>query len=408
MNASTVQASINQTRFMVSVGLGLFATMSTSLMLAPLLVPMAADFHTSVSVAGKLNTVTVAAWGFSVGSVGPLSDSFGRRPVALIGLTLLAVSVLASAFAPNIGTLMAFRAISGLGGGMIPPNSMAAVADSLPPERRARAVGKLMAFTALSSVIGVPLVAVVADSGGWRVPFLVIGSLLAACAVLNWFWFPKEARAREGARFQLFSFFSRYKALLAIPMFRALLVANFAHRLAHMALFSYLATYLIDSYDSSVGAVAVPLAIVGIGTVAGSFAGGIVANRNDRMTLIAFSAIAGGVAASLLFALALPLWLAVGIATVSIFLFGVPWTVLLTASTQVSSQSRATGVGLFGISNQTGMVGGAALGGVLLASTGFPGIGYLCLGVAAFSTVIILRFMRRADADDKILVDEPS
>jgi len=126
------------------------------------------------------------------------------------------------------------------------------------------------------------------------------------------------------------------------------------------------------------------------------------------MTLIAMSAIAGGVAASLLFALDLPLWLAVGIATVSIFLIGVPWTVLLTASTQVSSQSRATGVGLFGISNQTGMVGGAALGGVLLASTGFPGIGYLCLGVTAFSTVIILRFMRRADADDKILVDEPS
>ena len=54
------------------------------------------------------------------------------------------------------------------------------------------------------------------------------------------------------------------------------------------------------------------------------------------------------------------------------------------------------------------LVGGAGLGGVLLASSGFPGIGYLCLGAAAFSTVIIVRFMRRADADDKILVDEPS
>ncbi|MCH7736995.1 MAG: MFS transporter [Chloroflexi bacterium] len=394
MSASTIQASINQTRFMVSVGLGLFATMSTSLMLAPLLVAMAADFDTSVSVAGQLNTVTFAAWGFSVVSVGPLSDSFGRRPVALIGLTLLAVSVLASAFAPNIGTLMALRVISGLGGGMMPPNSMAAVADSLPPERRARAIGTLMAFTALSGVIGVPLVAVVADAGGWRVPFLVIGSMLAACAVLNWFWFPRGASAREGGGLQSFSFFSRYKALLAIPMFRALLVANFAQRIAFMALFSYLATYLIDSYDTSVGAVAVPLAFVGIGTVAGSYAGGIVANRNDRMPLIAMSAIAGGVAASLLFALDLPLWLAAALATVSISLFTVPFTVLLAVSTQVSSQSRATGVGLFGISNQAGMVGGAALGGILLASSGFSGIGYLCLGVTAFSVVVIILFMR--------------
>ena len=398
MNASTVQASINQTRFMVSVGLGLFATMSTSLMLAPLLVAMAADFDTSVSVAGQLNTVTFAAWGFSVVSVGPLSDSFGRRPVALIGLTLLAVSVLASAFAPNIGTLMALRVISGLGGGMIPPNSMAAVADSLPPERRARAVGALVAFTSLSSVIGVPLVAVVADAGGWRVPFLVIGSMLAACAVLNWFWFPRGAAVREGGGLRSFSFFSRYKALLAIPMFRALLVANFAQRTAYMALFSYLATYLIDSYDTSIGAVALPLAFVGIGTVVGSYAGGIVANRHDRMPLIAMSAIAGGVAASLLFALDLPLWLAVAIATVSITLFTVPFTVLLAVSTQVSSQSRATGVGLLGISNQTGAVGGAALGGVLLASSGFPGIGYLCLGVTAFSTVIIILFMRQSES----------
>ncbi len=146
------------------------------------------------------------------------------------------------------------------------------------------------------------------------------------------------------------------------------------------------------------GAIAVPLAFVGIGSVAGSYAGGIVANRNDRMALIAMSAIAGGVAASLLFALDPPLWLAVAIASVSISLFTVPFTVLLNVSTQVSSRSRATGVGLFGISNQTGAVGGAALGGVLLASGGFPGIGYLCLGVAAFSTVIIILFMWRSDS----------
>ena len=69
----------------------------------------------------------------SVVTVGPLSDSFGRRrPVALTGLTLLSIGVLASAFAPNLGTLMALRVVTGLGGGMIPPNSMAAVADSVP------------------------------------------------------------------------------------------------------------------------------------------------------------------------------------------------------------------------------------------------------------------------------------
>ena len=135
---------MNQRRFLAAVAVGLFATQSASFMLAPLLVSMAAEFETSVAVAGQLATVTFAAWAISVITVGPLSDSFGRRLVALSGLSLLSVGVLASAFAPNLESLMALRVVTGFGAGMIPPNSMAAVADSVPPARRAQAVGGLM------------------------------------------------------------------------------------------------------------------------------------------------------------------------------------------------------------------------------------------------------------------------
>ena len=359
-------------------------------MLAPLLVALATEFDTSVAVAGQLATVTFAAWGVSVLTVGPMSDSFGRRPVALTGLSLLSIGVLASVFAPNLATLMALRAVTGLGAGMIPPNSMAAVADSVPPARRAQTVGGLMAFATLSSVIGVPLVAVLAESGGWRLPFLATGSLLAACTMLNWFWFPKS----EGTGLRSFSFFSRYRTLLAIPIFRAALAVNFAQRMAFFGLFSYLAAYLIDVYGMSVGAVALPLAFVGIGTVIGSYIGGPVANRKDRMPLIAASSVAGGVAALLLFSIDMPLWAVVAVATGSVALLSVGWPVVITLSTEISGQSRATGIGLLGVSNQSGGVGGAAMGGVLLAASGFPGIGYLSLGAVIGSAVIIVLFMR--------------
>ncbi len=170
----------------------MFAAQLASFMLVPLLAPMAAAFDTSVAVTGQLATVTFAAWAVSVVAVGSVSDSFGRRPVGLVGLSLLTIGILASAFAPNLGILMALRVVTGLGGGMIPPNSMAAVADTVPQARRAQAVGGLMAFATLSSVIGVPLVAIGAESGGWRLPFLVIGGLLAACTLLNLLWFPKS------------------------------------------------------------------------------------------------------------------------------------------------------------------------------------------------------------------------
>ncbi len=381
---------MSQRRFIVAVALSLPFTQSANLMLAPLLVAMTIEFDTSVAVAGQLATVTFAAWGVSVVTVGPLSDSLGRRPVALAGLTLLAISVLASAFAPNLATLMVLRAVTGIGGGMIPPNSMAAVADSVPAARRSRTVGGMMAFATLSAVIGLPLVAVAANAGSWRLPFILIGSLLAACAVLNWFWFPKG----DGATTRSFSFFSRYRTLLTLAVFRSALAVNFAQRIAYMALVGYVAAYLIDIYEMSVGAVALPLACLGIGTAVGSYFGGFVAGREDRMRIIAATAVAGGAAALLAFLIDVSLWTDGAIATAAALLLSVGWPVIITFSTEVSGQSRATGVGLVGASNQSGSVGGTALGGILLAVIGFPGIGYLCLGAGAFSAIVIALFMR--------------
>ena len=113
------------------------------------------------------------------------------------------------------------------------------------------------------------------------------------------------------------------------------------------------------------------------------------------MPLIAALTLAGGAAALLLLSIDVPVWAAVAIATGAIALISVGWPVLITLTTEISGQSRATGVGMMGFSNQSGGVGGAALGGVLLAASGFPGVGYLCLGAAAFSAVIIGLFMRR-------------
>ena len=390
---------MNQNRFLAAVALAFFSTQSSSLMLAPLLVDIAAEFDVSVAVAGQVGTATFAAWAISVVSVGPLSDSLGRRSVALVGLSLLAVGVLASGFAPTLETLMVTRVVTGLGGGMTPPNGMAAVIDVVSPALLAWAIGTLISFTTLSAVIGVPAVALMADLGSWRLPFLVIGSLLTACIVLNWFWFPKN----EAARSRTFAFFARYRDLLALPVLRSILAANLAQRIAYMAIFSYLATYLIDDYGVSVGAVALPLALVGIGGVIGSYIGGMVATHPDRMSLIAASAIGGGVAAAALFSVDLPVWAVVAISTVSIALLSLPWTVMIAVCTEISGNSRATGVGLVGVSNQTGAVGGAALGGLLLAVSGFPGIGYLCLGAVVFSAVVIVVFMRSAGAGATLL-----
>ena len=181
---------------MAVLGLTVFATISATLIVPPLLVEIATDLEISVAVSGQLATATFAAWALMGVSGGPLSDSFGRRPVAMVCLAALSISMLASAFAPNLETLLALRILTGLGGGALPPNIVGTVADVISPARRAQAVGALLSIQGLASAISIPLVAVLADVAGWRFAFIVYGSILVAALVANWIWLPKSRGAR--------------------------------------------------------------------------------------------------------------------------------------------------------------------------------------------------------------------
>ena len=366
------------------LSLTVFATISAILIVPPLLVEISSDLGTSVAVAGQLATATFAAWGISVVSVGPLSDSFGRRPVALAGLLVLSVSVLASAFAPNIEVLLALRVLAGLGGGTIPPNVVAAVSDVISPARRAQAVSALLAIQGLASAISVPMVAVLADLGSWRLAFFVAGLLLTTVFLASWFWFPQDSRERV----RNWVFFSRYRSLLSLRFFRVALAVSLTQRTAFWGLVSFFAAYLIHTYNVSVGFVALPLAIAAIGQMIGSYSAALVATSRYRALLIAATSAAGGVCGFLFFTVDLGLWVAVAVATVGTGLLSVTFPALVAASTQYSGESKATGVGLVGFSNQSGGVLGAAIAGALLANTGYWGIGYLCLGVTIISALL--------------------
>ena len=357
----------------------------------PLLVEIATDLEISVAVAGQLATATFAAWGGSVVLVGPLSDSFGRRPVALAGLLVLSVSVLGSAFAPNIETLLALRVLTGLAGGMLPPNAVAAVSDVISPARRAQAIGGLLAISGLTSAISVPMVALLADWDGWRFAFMVSGLFLASVFLANWLWFPRHA----GTRVHNWVFFSRYWSLLSLRFFRVAIAVNMTQRIAYWGTISFFVAYLIHRYDVSVGFVALPLAIAAIGQMVGSYSAAFVARRRYRAALIAATSAVGGMCGFLLFAVELQLWVSVAVTTVGTGLISVTHPVLVAACTEYSGESKATGVGLMGLSNQLGGVLGAAVAGALLASTGYEGIGYLCLGVTIASALLTGLFGRQ-------------
>lgn len=91
---------------------------------------------------------------------GKLSDLFGRRGILLIGVAIFTVGSLLSGTSSNIGMLIAWRALQGIGGGIITANAFTIVGDLFAARERGRWQGLIGAVFGLSSVIG-PLL------GGW-------------------------------------------------------------------------------------------------------------------------------------------------------------------------------------------------------------------------------------------------
>src|SRR6201998_3332441 len=85
-------------------------------MMLPALPNIGSAFH--IDVANRLQTVLSAFLiGFGVGQfvIGPLSDSFGRRPVLLGGMVVYAIASVLAIAAPSFETLLLARALEGLG-----------------------------------------------------------------------------------------------------------------------------------------------------------------------------------------------------------------------------------------------------------------------------------------------------
>ena len=88
-----VPRQLSPTALLILLCIAVFLPSVVVLMLGPLLVALAHEFQTSVALVGQLASATAITWGITAPLAGPVSDAYGRRPMLLTGLLLMAVGL---------------------------------------------------------------------------------------------------------------------------------------------------------------------------------------------------------------------------------------------------------------------------------------------------------------------------
>jgi EmrB/QacA subfamily drug resistance transporter len=102
-----------------------------------------------------------------------LGDRFGRRRLFAGGLGLFVATSAACAVAPNVESLIAARAVQGLGAALVISLALSIVSAAFPPERRGSAIGILEGITGLAVVGGPVIGGAIAEGISWEWIFWV-------------------------------------------------------------------------------------------------------------------------------------------------------------------------------------------------------------------------------------------
>lgn len=350
------------------------AASGVSMRLTDALLPRLADeFAISLGQASWVITVFAVAYGLSQALFGPLGDRFGKLRVITWACVASAATALLCALAPGHHSLLAGRLLAGCTAAAVIPLAMAWIGDSVPYARRQPVLARFLIGQITGFAAGVWAGGYTAEHLPWRTPFFgVAGLFLAAAAVLV------LARRRlpppvlqppgpPGGAF--ITMVRQFRAVLAQPWARVVLVVVFCEGAALYGPFAFIAAHLHQRFG-------LPLSTVG-GLVMGFALGGLVFAFGARVLVARLGEawlVRGG---SWLMATALatiafaPAW---GWAVPACMVLGLGFymlhNTLQTNATQMAPERRGTAVAAFACSFFLGQSAGVGLAGVAVDHAG--------------------------------------
>lgn len=248
-----------------AIGTTEFATMSLLPYFAPAL---------QISEATASHVISAYALGVVVGA--PLLAIFGARRSRrhmLIGLmAAFAVFNGLSALAPDYGSMLALRFLSGLPHGAYFGIASLVAAAAVPANKRAQAVACMMLGLTTATIIGVPLANVIGLYFGWRLGFGLVAILALLTSLLVWLFVPQDTPDADAHPLR------EIRGLRNRHIWLTLAISTVGFG-GLFAVYTYIASTLIEVTGSGKQSVPFALACIGLGMTAGTLVTSRLADR---------------------------------------------------------------------------------------------------------------------------------
>ena len=134
---------------------------------------ISSEFHTDVKAVSEGIFLTLACRPLGALAFGWLAEKYGRRPILMLNVVSYSAVQLATAFAPNLATLLALRALFGFAMGGEWGVGAALALETLPTKGRGFFSGLLQEGYVLGYLLASVLFAVLFDRIGWRGMFII-------------------------------------------------------------------------------------------------------------------------------------------------------------------------------------------------------------------------------------------
>ncbi|HVC54252.1 MAG TPA: MFS transporter [Stellaceae bacterium] len=283
-------AAAHGARLLAVAWLTLFVIGTDLFVPSPLLPAISAQFGVDVATAGWIVSAFSLAYMIGAPLMGHIADRWDRRRMVIAGLAVFAAANALSAAASGFAMLVAVRVVAGLAACAVTPSIYAMVGSLAPADGRASWLAITVSGLLCALSAGTPLAALVAAAHGWRVVFAALGCLSLAVALPNWLVWPAMREpgpvSARGAR---------------SPALARRLLLTVMWATALYGVYTYLGAGLVAA-GADAATVAQVVVCYGLGALAGTFAGGRLADRLGSRVAVTISL--SGLAVSL-FALSL-------------------------------------------------------------------------------------------------------